>query len=84
VEGDAAKLPPAPKFTEGWAMGTPDVELKMPEAYEVPAEGRDNYRNFVLPLNFDEDNGSAPSSCARARPPWCITSWSSSIPTARR
>jgi mono/diheme cytochrome c family protein len=55
AEGEAAKLRPAPKFTEGWAMGTPDVELKMPEAYEVPAEGRDTYRNFVLPLNFQED-----------------------------
>ncbi len=55
AEGDAAKLPPAPKFAEGWAMGTPDLELKMPEAYEIPAEGRDTYRNFVLPLNFAED-----------------------------
>ena len=55
VEGDPAKLPPAPKFAEGWAMGTPDFEVKMPEAYEVPAEGRDTYRNFVLPLNFAED-----------------------------
>jgi hypothetical protein len=55
VEGDPAKLPPAPKFAEGWALGVPDVELKMPEAYEIPAEGRDTYRNFVLPLNFAED-----------------------------
>ncbi len=54
-EGDPAKLPASPKFTEGWAMGTPDFEVKMPEAYEVPAEGRDTYRNFVIPLNFDED-----------------------------
>jgi hypothetical protein len=55
AEGDPAKLPPAPKFAPGWAMGVPDVELKMPEAYEIPAEGRDTYRNFVLPLNFTED-----------------------------
>ena len=54
-EGDAARLPAPPKFTEGWAMGTPDLEVKMPEAYEISAEGRDEYRNFVLPLNFDED-----------------------------
>ncbi len=55
VEGDATKLPPAPKFAEGWAMGTPDLELKMPEAYQIPPEGRDTYRNFVLPLDFAED-----------------------------
>ena len=55
VEGDPAKAPVPPKFTEGWAMGTPDFEVKMPEAYEIEAEGRDEYRNFVLPLNFGED-----------------------------
>jgi mono/diheme cytochrome c family protein len=55
LEGDPAKLPAVPKFAEGWAMGTPDLEVKMPEAYEIPAEGRDTYRNFVLPLNFEED-----------------------------
>ena len=54
-EGDPAKLPAPPKFTEGWAMGAPDLELKMPEAYEIAADGRDEYRNFVLPLNFGED-----------------------------
>ena len=55
VEGDPAKLPPAPKFAEGWAMGVPDLEVKMPVAYEIAADGRDEYRNFVLPLNFEED-----------------------------
>lgn len=54
-EGDPAKLIAPPKFAEGWAMGTPDLEIKMPEAYEISAEGRDEYRNFVLPLNFTED-----------------------------
>jgi hypothetical protein len=54
-EGDPAKTPPPPVFTEGWAMGQPDVVLKMPEPYPVPAEGRDTYRNFVLPLDFTED-----------------------------
>ena len=55
-EGDPAKLPVAPKFAEGWAMGKPDHEVAMPQAYEVPAEGRDTYRNFVLPLDFAEDH----------------------------
>jgi hypothetical protein len=54
-EGDAAKLPPLPKFTEGWQLGKPDLVLTMPEAFEVPAEGRDVYWNFVLPLNLPED-----------------------------
>ena len=48
--------PPAPpKFVEGWQLGEPDVILKMPEAFTVPAEGRDVYQCFVLPSNLTED-----------------------------
>ena len=54
-EGDAAKLPALPKFTEGWQLGKPDLILKMPEPFEVSAEGRDIYWNFVLPLNLSEE-----------------------------
>src|SRR5207248_1769334 len=39
LEGDPKDLPPAPKFAEGWEIGTPDVVLKMPTAFEVPATG---------------------------------------------
>ncbi len=55
VEGDAKDLPPLPKFQEGWAFGEPDLVVAMPEAYTVPAEGRDVYRAFALPLNLAED-----------------------------
>ena len=54
-EGDPTKLPALPKFTEGWQLGRPDLVVKMPEAYQVPAPGRDIYRNFVIPLNLDKD-----------------------------
>lgn len=54
-EGDPSKLPALPKFTEGWQLGQPDLVVKMPEAYQVPATGRDIYRNFVIPLNLDRD-----------------------------
>ncbi len=54
AEGDAKDLPPAPQFTEGWKLGTPDIVLTMPEAYEIPAEGADIYRNFVLPLKLPD------------------------------
>jgi mono/diheme cytochrome c family protein len=54
-EGDTAKLPTLPKFTEGWQLGKPDLVVKMPEPFEVNAEGRDIYWNFVLPLNLPED-----------------------------
>jgi mono/diheme cytochrome c family protein len=53
--GDAAKMPPLPKFTEGWQLGTPDLVLEMPAAFDVPAGGPDIYRNFVLPSGLLED-----------------------------
>jgi hypothetical protein len=55
VEGSPSDLPPAPKFTDGWTLGEPDLIVKMPQAYRVQAEGRDVFRCFVMPLNFDED-----------------------------
>jgi len=54
-EGDAAKLPPLPKFPEGWQLGKPDFVAEVAEAFSVPAEGPDIYRNFVIPLNLEQD-----------------------------
>ncbi len=55
LEGDAAKLPPLPQFTSGWQLGKPDLVVKMNKPFAVPAEGRDIYRLFTLPLNLTED-----------------------------
>jgi hypothetical protein len=54
-EGDRKKLPPTPRFTEGWSLGPPDLVVSMPVAFDVPADGPDVYRSFVLPLNLGED-----------------------------
>ena len=54
-QGSAAKMPPLPKFTDGWQLGAPDLVLEMPEAFAVPAAGPDIYRNFVLPAGLLED-----------------------------
>jgi hypothetical protein len=54
-EGNPADLPPAPKFQDGWALGEPDLIVTMPQAYAVPAEGRDIVRAFTLPLGLTED-----------------------------
>jgi mono/diheme cytochrome c family protein len=53
-QGDPAELPPVPEFSQGWQLGQPDIVLQMPYAYEMPAEGRDVYRNFLLPLEIPE------------------------------
>ena len=33
-EGDPRDLPPAPKFTEGWMIGKPDVVISIPGAVD--------------------------------------------------
>jgi Flp pilus assembly protein TadD len=47
--GWAARVPPPPGWPRGWQLGRPDLVLPLPEAFEVPADGPDVYRNFVFP-----------------------------------
>lgn len=54
-EGDRRDAPPPPRFPTGWQLGKPDLILKMPEAFSVPAEGRDVYMHFVFPLNLTQE-----------------------------
>jgi hypothetical protein len=54
-EGPPDKLPKLPAFPEGWQLGEPDLVLRTQGAFEVPARGRDVYRNFALPLGLPED-----------------------------
>ncbi len=49
-EGDPRKSPPTPTWATDWQLGAPDLIVKMPIAYTVPASGRDVYRHFILPL----------------------------------
>jgi hypothetical protein len=53
-EGDPARVPAPPEFPGGWTLGTPDLVVSMDQAYPVPADGPDIYRNFVLPLHLTE------------------------------
>lgn len=55
TQGDAADLPQPPKFVEGWTLGEPDLILEMPESFTVPADGRDIFRCFVIPIPIDEN-----------------------------
>ncbi len=49
-EGEPGDLPPTPKFTEGWQRGEPDLVVTMAEPYTLVAQGADEYRCFVLPV----------------------------------
>ena len=52
-EGDRSALPPAPTFTTGWQLGTPDLVLTPPGPFTLPAEGADTFWNVVLPASVD-------------------------------
>jgi mono/diheme cytochrome c family protein len=54
-KGEDKDLPPAPKFTTGWTIGTPDVVIEMQEEYTVPADGTVPYLYFSMPTDFTED-----------------------------
>ncbi len=55
ARGNPKDLPPVPKFTEGWEIGTPDVILSMAKPFEVPATGTIGYQYVTVPTNFTED-----------------------------
>jgi peroxiredoxin len=56
--GDPKDAPPAKTYPDGWRIGTPDVVITMPTAYQVPATagpGGVPYQHFQVPTNFDQD-----------------------------
>lgn len=54
-EGPADQTPKPPTYPDGWQLGEPDLVVRTNGAFEVPASGRDIYRNFALPLGLAED-----------------------------
>jgi hypothetical protein len=55
-QGNPAETPPAPRFADGWQMGKPDLEAEMHAPFDVPAEGTDLYRCFVVPSGAAADH----------------------------
>ena len=53
--GDLNAVPTAPEFHDNWALGEPDQIFEMPVEYEIDAEGEDEYRQFIIPTNFETD-----------------------------
>lgn len=46
--GDESQVLKMPTQEVGWKFGTPDVVIEMDQAFEVPADGPDIYRNFTI------------------------------------
>lgn len=53
--GDLKTAPPPPPSAGPWAIGNPDLVLRPDATYALEAEGRDEYRCFVLPAEFTAD-----------------------------
>ena len=58
-EGEARDRREPARFTDGWQLGTPDVVVRMPKPFTVPAGDTDIYRAFVLPLPLNGDTAVA-------------------------
>jgi len=54
-EGNNDDLPPLPQFPSGWRLGKPNLVLRMPRPFIVPADGPDIYQHFVIPLGLPQD-----------------------------
>jgi copper type II ascorbate-dependent monooxygenase-like protein len=54
-KGNPKDLPPAPKFAEGWEIGTPDAVISIPKDFEVKESGTIAYQFFEAPTKFTED-----------------------------
>lgn len=52
--GDLTRSPAAPPAQQGWKLGTPDLIVELSEDFVLPADGKDVYRNFVLPLPLSD------------------------------
>jgi hypothetical protein len=55
--GNAADMPAPRQFADQakWAMGTPDIIIKMPKPYKLAATGPDNFVDVVVDPGFKED-----------------------------
>ena len=50
LPGPTAHAPQAPKFTEGWQLGTPDLVLHVTKPYGLYADGPEVFWNFIMPV----------------------------------
>jgi hypothetical protein len=52
--GNPADAPPPRKWTDRWTIPAPDVEIKMAEPVNIPADGDIGYTYEILPTHFKE------------------------------
>jgi hypothetical protein len=53
--GDASLRPRPPQFSDSWHLGKPDLVVRMPQPFTIPAHSHDVYQCFVLALDLPDD-----------------------------
>src|SRR5271166_443377 len=48
-EGNPKEAPAPTKWVEGWSIGEPDVQIGMPQAFDVQATGTIEYQYIIIP-----------------------------------
>ncbi len=50
--GDRSQEPPCPEFVAGWQLGEPDLVVSVQQELVMPADGPDEFRNYVVPVGL--------------------------------
>jgi hypothetical protein len=53
--GDEKEMPPPRQWVEGWQIGQPDLVVKLPKVFHVPASGTVDYQHIIVATGFKED-----------------------------
>jgi peroxiredoxin len=64
-EGDLSTAPKLPEFVVGWQIPKPEFVYRMPQPFQVPAQGTVEYQHFTIDPGFTEDRWI---KAAEARP----------------
>ncbi len=55
TEGSKSDAPTPRTWVDGWNIPTPDLVIRMPEAFHIPAKGTVEYQYVIVPTGFTED-----------------------------
>lgn len=55
AEGKPSDAPPPRQFVQGWNIPQPDLVLRMPQPFQIPAKGTIEYQYVIVPTGFTED-----------------------------
>lgn len=55
AEGKSSDAPAPRTFVQGWNIPQPDLVIKMPQPFAIPAKGTIEYQYVIIPTGFTDD-----------------------------